>query len=219
MLYQLYAYVLPAFSKQQQRVIVPLLLLSRSSSSPASPSATSSCCRRRPSSCSTSTTPSSTSRSGPATTTASSRPPCSPAGIVFQLPVGDPRRHPARDRQGRAADQEPPLRLSGCAIVAAALPGVDPVSMLLETAPLIVLYEFSDRARQDRSGTPRSDSKPSLRAPERVPRSSVPHLRPGLGDRSIGRSGFAGAPAAIVAGGQVAGDHRVGADHAALADR
>ena len=31
----------------------------------------------------------------------------------------------------------------GCAIVAAALPGVDPISMLLETAPLIVLYELS----------------------------------------------------------------------------
>ena len=31
----------------------------------------------------------------------------------------------------------------GCAIVAAALPGVDPVSMLLETAPLIALYELN----------------------------------------------------------------------------
>jgi sec-independent protein translocase protein TatC len=30
-----------------------------------------------------------------------------------------------------------------CAVVAAALPGVDPVSMLLEMAPLIVLYELS----------------------------------------------------------------------------
>ena len=30
-----------------------------------------------------------------------------------------------------------------CAVVAAALPGVDPVSMLLETAPLILLYEIS----------------------------------------------------------------------------
>jgi sec-independent protein translocase protein TatC len=30
-----------------------------------------------------------------------------------------------------------------CAVVAAALPGVDPVSMLLETAPLIALYELS----------------------------------------------------------------------------
>jgi len=30
-----------------------------------------------------------------------------------------------------------------CAVIAAALPGVDPVSMLLETAPLIALYELS----------------------------------------------------------------------------
>lgn len=31
----------------------------------------------------------------------------------------------------------------GCAVLAVALPGVDPVSMLLETAPLIALYELS----------------------------------------------------------------------------
>jgi sec-independent protein translocase protein TatC len=30
-----------------------------------------------------------------------------------------------------------------CAVVAAALPGIDPVSMLLETAPLVLLYELS----------------------------------------------------------------------------
>ena len=30
-----------------------------------------------------------------------------------------------------------------CAIVAAALPGVDPVSMLLEMVPLVALYELS----------------------------------------------------------------------------
>jgi Sec-independent protein secretion pathway component TatC len=28
-------------------------------------------------------------------------------------------------------------------VIAAALPGVDPISMLLETAPLIALYELS----------------------------------------------------------------------------
>jgi sec-independent protein translocase protein TatC len=31
----------------------------------------------------------------------------------------------------------------GCAVVAAALPGVDPVSMLLEMVPLVALYELS----------------------------------------------------------------------------
>jgi sec-independent protein translocase protein TatC len=30
-----------------------------------------------------------------------------------------------------------------CAVAAMLLPGVDPISMLLETAPLIVLYELS----------------------------------------------------------------------------
>jgi len=30
-----------------------------------------------------------------------------------------------------------------CAIVAAALPGVDPVTMLIEMVPLVVLYELS----------------------------------------------------------------------------
>jgi sec-independent protein translocase protein TatC len=31
----------------------------------------------------------------------------------------------------------------GCAVVAAALPGVDPVSMLIEMVPLVLLYELS----------------------------------------------------------------------------
>jgi sec-independent protein translocase protein TatC len=30
-----------------------------------------------------------------------------------------------------------------CAVIAAALPGVDPISMLIETVPLLVLYELS----------------------------------------------------------------------------
>jgi sec-independent protein translocase protein TatC len=30
-----------------------------------------------------------------------------------------------------------------CAVIAAALPGVDPVTMLIETVPLVVLYELS----------------------------------------------------------------------------
>ena len=31
-------------------------------------------------------------------------------GLVFQVPVGDPRRHPRRDRHARAAAPQPPLR-------------------------------------------------------------------------------------------------------------
>jgi Tat protein translocase TatC len=64
-------------------------------------------------------------------------------GVIFQLPVAIL----AATRLGIVT----PEQLSTnrryayliCAIVAAALPGVDPISMLLETAPLIVLYEIS----------------------------------------------------------------------------
>jgi sec-independent protein translocase protein TatC len=64
-------------------------------------------------------------------------------GAVFQVPIGIL----AISRLGIVT----PEQLRGvrryayvaCAAVAAALPGVDPVSMLLETVPLIALYELS----------------------------------------------------------------------------
>jgi sec-independent protein translocase protein TatC len=64
-------------------------------------------------------------------------------GIVFQVPVAIL----AVTRLGIVEVEQ--LRRNRryayllCAVAAAALPGVDPVSMLLETAPLIALYEFS----------------------------------------------------------------------------
>jgi sec-independent protein translocase protein TatC len=64
-------------------------------------------------------------------------------GIVFQVPVGIL----AATRLGIVSVEQ--LKSNrryaylGCAVVAAALPGVDPVSMLIETAPLLVLYEIS----------------------------------------------------------------------------
>jgi sec-independent protein translocase protein TatC len=64
-------------------------------------------------------------------------------GVVFQVPVGIL----AVTRLGivsvRQLTQNRRYAYLVCAIVAAALPGVDPVSMLLETAPLIALYELS----------------------------------------------------------------------------
>jgi sec-independent protein translocase protein TatC len=64
-------------------------------------------------------------------------------GVVFQVPVGVL----AATRLGVVSvDQLTGNRryaYLGCAVLAAALPGVDPVSMLLETAPLIALYELS----------------------------------------------------------------------------
>jgi sec-independent protein translocase protein TatC len=64
-------------------------------------------------------------------------------GIVFQCPVGIlavTRIGVVSVRQLRRNRRYAYLI---CAIVAAALPGVDPVSMLLEMVPLLALYEFS----------------------------------------------------------------------------
>jgi sec-independent protein translocase protein TatC len=65
------------------------------------------------------------------------------AGIVFQVPVGVLGLTrlgivtPAKLKKNRR------YAYLGCAIVAAALPGVDPVSMLIEMVPLVLLYELS----------------------------------------------------------------------------
>jgi sec-independent protein translocase protein TatC len=64
-------------------------------------------------------------------------------GVVFQVPVGVL----AVTRLGivKVAQLKRNRRYAylGCAVLAAALPGIDPVTMLLETAPLIALYELS----------------------------------------------------------------------------
>jgi sec-independent protein translocase protein TatC len=65
------------------------------------------------------------------------------AGIVFQVPVGIL----GLTRLGIVTPQK--LKRNrryaylGCAVVAALLPGVDPVSKLIEMVPLVVLYELS----------------------------------------------------------------------------
>jgi sec-independent protein translocase protein TatC len=64
-------------------------------------------------------------------------------GVVFQVPVGVlalTRLGITNAGQLRAKRRYAWL---GCAVVAAALPGVDPVSMLLEMVPLVALYEVS----------------------------------------------------------------------------
>jgi sec-independent protein translocase protein TatC len=64
-------------------------------------------------------------------------------GVVFQVPVGIL----AVTRLGivKVSQLQRNRRYAylACAVIAAALPGIDPVSMLLETAPLIALYELS----------------------------------------------------------------------------
>jgi sec-independent protein translocase protein TatC len=64
-------------------------------------------------------------------------------GILFQVPVGVL----ALTRLGIVTPQQ--LRAKrryaylGCTVLAALLPGVDPVTMIIETIPLLLLYEGS----------------------------------------------------------------------------
>jgi len=64
-------------------------------------------------------------------------------GVVFQVPVGIL----AVTRLGIVSIEQ--LKSNrryaylGCAVAAACLPGVDPVSMIIETVPLVLLYELS----------------------------------------------------------------------------
>jgi sec-independent protein translocase protein TatC len=84
-------------------------------------------------------------------------------GVVFQVPVGIL----AVTRLGivsvRQLQKNRRYAYLGCAVVAAALPGVDPVSMLLETAPLIALYELSIVLARA-FGTPAERAEPAVDA-------------------------------------------------------
>ena len=64
-------------------------------------------------------------------------------GVVFQVPVGVLAVTRLGIVKVKQLKQNRRYAYLGCAVLAAALPGVDPVSMLLETAPLIALYELS----------------------------------------------------------------------------
>jgi sec-independent protein translocase protein TatC len=142
-LYQAYAYVLPAFSKQQQRSVGPLLLLI-----PVLfiagvvfgyfvvlPAATKFLLNFNDSQFNIQVRARDYYSFFGTMLLA--------CGVVFQVPVGVL----AVTRLGivnvRQLRQNRRYAYLGCAVIAAALPGVDPVSMLLETAPLIALYELS----------------------------------------------------------------------------
>jgi sec-independent protein translocase protein TatC len=64
-------------------------------------------------------------------------------GVVFQVPVGILAVTRLGIVKVGQLQQNRRYAYLGCAVLAAALPGVDPISMLLETAPLIALYELS----------------------------------------------------------------------------
>ncbi len=142
-LYQAYAYLLPAFSREQRTAIVPLLLLI-----PALfiagiafgyfvvlPAATKFLLNFNDAQFNVQLRAKEYYGFFAQTLLA--------CGIVFQVPVGIL----AVTRLGIVrVDQLTGNRRYAylvCAVVAAALPGVDPASMLLETAPLVLLYELS----------------------------------------------------------------------------
>jgi sec-independent protein translocase protein TatC len=142
-LYQLYAFLLPAFSDRERRAIVPLLVLI-----PALfvagvafgyfvvlPAATKFLLNFNNSQFDVQVR-ARDYYSFFATTLLA-------CGIVFQVPVGILAVTRLGIVEVRQLKQNRRYAYLACAVIAAALPGVDPVSMLLEMAPLLVLYEFS----------------------------------------------------------------------------
>jgi len=142
-LYQAYAYVLPAFDKQQQRTVGPLLLLIpvlfiagvAFGYFVVLPAATKFLLNFNDSQFNIQVRARDYYSFFGTTLLA--------CGVVFQVPVGVL----AVTRLGivnvRQLRQNRRYAYLACAVIAAALPGVDPISMLLETAPLIALYELS----------------------------------------------------------------------------
>jgi len=143
LLYQAYAYLLPAFSRQQQRTVLPLLLLIpvlfiagvAFGYYVVLPAATQFLLNFNDSQFNIQVRAREYYGFFAQTLIA--------CGVVFQIPIGTL----AVTRLGIVSVDQ--LRQNrryaylGCAVLAAALPGVDPITMLLETVPLIVLYEFS----------------------------------------------------------------------------
>jgi sec-independent protein translocase protein TatC len=142
-LYQAYAFFLPAFSRRQQRAVLPLLLLIpvlfvggvAFGYFVVLPAATSFLLNFNDSQFNVQVQAKEYYGFFAQTLLA--------CGVVFQVPVGIL----AVTRLGivsvRQLQRNRRYAYLGCAVIAAALPGVDPVSMLLETAPLIALYELS----------------------------------------------------------------------------
>lgn len=142
-LYQAYAYLLPAFSDRQRRTIMPLLLLIpvlfiagiAFGYVVVLPAATKFLLNFNDSQFNIQVRAREYYSFFASTLLA--------CGVVFQVPVGILAVTRLGIVKVRQLQQNRRYAYLGCALIAAALPGVDPVSMLLETAPLIALYELS----------------------------------------------------------------------------
>jgi len=142
-LYQVYAYLLPAFSKRERRVILPLLLLIpvlfiagiAFGYFVVLPAAAKFLLNFNDSQFNIQVR-AREYYSFFATTLLA-------CGVVFQVPVGVLAVTRLGIVKVRQLKENRRYAYLGCAVIAAALPGVDPISMLLETAPLIALYELS----------------------------------------------------------------------------
>lgn len=142
-LFQAYAFILPAFSKGQQRTVLPLLLLIpvlflagvAFAYFVVLPAATSFLLNFNDTQFNIQVR-AKEYYSFFATTLLA-------CGVVFQVPVGIL----AVTRLGIVSVEQ--LKSNrryaylACAVAAACLPGVDPVSMIIETVPLVLLYELS----------------------------------------------------------------------------
>lgn len=63
-------------------------------------------------------------------------------GLVFQIPVGILAATGVGITTPAALRRKRRYAVAACAVIAAALPGVDPISMLIEMVPLVALYEL-----------------------------------------------------------------------------
>jgi sec-independent protein translocase protein TatC len=159
-LYQVYAYVLPAFSRRQRRSVGPLLLLVpvlfiagiAFGYFVVLPAATQFLLNFNDSQFNIQVRAREYYSFFGTTLLA--------CGIVFQVPVGVLAVTRLGIVKVRQLQQNRRYAYLACAVIAAALPGVDPISMLLETAPLIALYELSivlARAFGEPGATPLSE--------------------------------------------------------------
>jgi sec-independent protein translocase protein TatC len=142
-LYEAYAYLLPAFSKQQQHTIIPLLMMIpllfiagiAFGFFVVLPAATKFLLNFNDTQFNVQVQAKEYYGFFAQTLLA--------CGLVFQIPVGIL----AVTRLGivtvKQLTKNRRYAYLACAVIAAALPGVDPVSMLLEMAPLVALYELS----------------------------------------------------------------------------